>query len=80
MEKPFISRKYPEMVELTAGKSYSYCTCGLAKDENPFCDHEHRTTQFKSLKFTVEKDKKAAICMCRNSSNLPYCDGTHTKL
>ena len=30
--------------------------------------------------FVAEENKTAALCMCKQSGNSPFCDGGHTKL
>lgn len=33
--------------------------------------------QNKPFKIEVEKDQKLAFCMCGQSKNAPFCDGSH---
>lgn len=75
----------PLRYELEKGKSYSYCACGLTKKELPFCDGSHKKknaelkendAKFGPLRFTAEEHRQALICLCRQSSNRPFCDGT----
>ncbi|MEM7680186.1 MAG: CDGSH iron-sulfur domain-containing protein [Pseudomonadota bacterium] len=70
----------PIEVELEAGQRYSYCPCGLSQTQ-PFCDGAHKTaeTDFRSIKFTPEKNEKAWLCMCKKTKNPPYCDGSHNE-
>ena len=48
-------------IKLKAGKKYSFCSCGFSCSL-PFCDNSHRALnatsniQYKSMKFTSEKD------------------------
>jgi len=55
----------------------------------PFCDNSHRKlheadadpakVQFRSYKFQVDKKKEYFLCMCKQTLNRPFCDGTHKK-
>lgn len=81
MKFPVIAEKQPVKVKLEANVTYSWCTCGLSK-EQPFCDNAHREypgQATKSLKFKVEKTGEYFLCQCKHSSNKPFCDGTHNK-
>ena len=77
--KPIIAAKAPAKVELEAGKDYFWCRCGRSKNQ-PFCDGSHRGTDITPLKFTAEKDGRAALCQCKASANAPFCDGSHAQL
>lgn len=82
MELPLICQKEPYALGLQAGVTYSWCTCGLSK-EDPFCDGAHKNpvpTGFKSLKFTVPETGVYSLCGCKHSKNAPFCDGSHCKL
>jgi len=37
-------------------------------------------TSFSSQKGPIETEETIALCRCGESSNKPYCDGTHTKI
>lgn len=63
-------------VELEEGKTYSWCSCGLSKNE-PFCDGAHKGTDKKSVKFVAERSGCAQLCGCKKTKNPPYCDGSH---
>ncbi|MEM7473159.1 MAG: glutamate synthase-related protein [Pseudomonadota bacterium] len=76
---PLIAAKQPAMVELDAGKDYYWCACGRSKNQ-PFCDGSHAGTGLSPVKFTAEKDGKAALCQCKGTGNRPLCDGTHARL
>jgi CDGSH-type Zn-finger protein len=81
MSTPNIIQKKPVIIELEAGKTYAWCACGLSNNEGgAFCNGSHKTTEFKPHIFTVDENKKAAICMCKHTSTPPFCDGTHAKL
>jgi len=66
----------PLKVSLEANFKYAYCTCGLS-DKFPFCDGNHRNTEFKPIKFSVDVDTDKWICRCGRSGRKPYCDGSH---
>ena len=76
---PLIAAKTPAMVDLEAGKDYYWCACGRSKSQ-PFCDGSHAGTGLTPVKFTADKDGKAALCRCKGTANQPFCDGTHAGL
>lgn len=76
---PNIAQKSPYLVQLEAKKQYSWCACGLSKNQ-PFCDGSHSNSGMKSLKFIVEETKQYNLCGCKHSNNKPFCDGSHSKI
>lgn len=79
MEKAKVAGKSPQMVELEAGKTYAWCSCGKSTNQ-PWCDGSHKGSSFSPTVFTVDDSKTAAMCMCKQSKNPPYCDGAHMNL
>lgn len=81
---PKCCAKEPRAIDLKAGETYSWCTCGLSKkEEGALCDGSHKNpvpTGFSSLKYTAEKDETVYFCMCKQTKNPPFCDGSHSKL
>ena len=76
---PLIARKEPACVQTDAGKTYSWCTCGLS-EKQPFCDGRHKLIEgmpYKSLKVTFEQAEEVWLCQCKQTRNPPYCDGSH---
>lgn len=78
MSSPEIPAKQPVMLDLEAG-TYFWCSCGKS-GKQPFCDGAHAGSEFKPVKFEIQEDTKAAMCMCKHSSVPVYCDGSHRKL
>jgi len=76
MSKAIIANNKPAAVELEAGKTYHFCTCGKSAKQ-PFCDGGHRGSGFGPQAFTAEKSGTAYLCACKQSSNLPFCNGSH---
>jgi len=68
----------PIAVEVEAGKSYFWCSCGQSKSQ-PFCDGSHKGTEFEPLKFKVTEKKTYSLGGCKKTKNPPYCDGSHNK-
>lgn len=66
-------------LKLKKGQTYFFCTCGLTSNE-PFCDGAHVGTEYRSLRYTANKNGKAKLCTCKASSCLPFCDGSHGKV
>ena len=78
-DTPIVAQKAPYPVEVEAGKSYFWCSCGRSSQQ-PFCDGSHKDTGFSPEKFTAEKDGKVFFCGCKQTGNSPRCDGAHNKL
>ena len=74
-----VSQKSPYLVEVEAGKSYFWCSCGRS-EKQPFCDGSHKGTTFTPMKFEAEKNKQLFFCGCKQTDKQPFCDGAHSKL
>jgi CDGSH-type Zn-finger protein len=79
MPTPNIAQKGPFPVEVEAGKSYFWCSCGQSAKQ-PFCDGSHKGTEFNPVKFEATETKKVFFCGCKHSAAPVTCDGTHNKL
>ena len=79
MSDPIIAQKSPCPVNVEAGKTYYWCSCGASKSQ-PFCDGSHKGTGFSPVPYQAEKDGVVYFCGCKNSSKGALCDGTHSKL
>ena len=55
MSKSKIADTRPAPVDVEAGKTYYWCTCGRSKNQ-PYCDGSHRRTGFEPLAFTPGSD------------------------
>lgn len=78
-DTPKIAQKAPFPVDVEAGKTYFWCTCGRSSKQ-PFCDGSHKETAFNPMKYTAEADKKLFFCGCKATDKAPLCDGTHNTL
>ena len=76
---PEIGGRRPLPVNVEAGKSYWWCTCGRSKSQ-PFCDGSHKGTEFAPVKFTNAEAQKVWLCGCKHTAGAPFCDGSHKKL
>ena len=79
MTSPAVPQKAPYPVEVQAGKTYWWCSCGLSKKQ-PFCDGSHAGSGFQPVKFVADQAKKMFFCGCKASKNQPFCDGGHKNL
>jgi len=77
--QPTIAQKAPYPVQVEAGKSYYWCTCGNSSKQ-PFCDGTHKGSSFAPLKYTAEKDGQAWFCGCKATGKAPLCDDRHKTL
>lgn len=78
-ETPNIAQKAPFPVEVEAGKSYFWCSCGQSTKQ-PFCDGSHKGSAFAPLKYDATESKKVFFCGCKHAGKAPLCDGTHKDL
>ena len=79
MSKPDIADTKPMAVELKAGETVWWCSCGRSKNQ-PFCDGSHQGSDFEPIGFTAEQDGKYFFCLCKRSANPPLCDGSHSRI
>lgn len=74
-----VAGKAPIGVDVEAGKTVYWCSCGLSKKQ-PFCDGSHQGTDMTPMAYTPTESTKAYFCTCKHSSKAPLCDGSHNKL
>jgi len=79
MSEPVVAQKTPYPVDVEAGKSYFWCSCGKSAKQ-PFCDGSHKGTDFNPLKFEATETKTVYFCGCKKTANSPLCDGAHKSL
>ncbi len=66
----------PFPVDVEAGKTYFWCSCGKSQRQ-PFCDGSHKNTSFTPVKFEATESQCVFFCGCKVSQNPPLCDGSH---
>ena len=76
-----VAAKAPMPVEVEAGKTYFWCTCGRSQKQ-PFCDgaHGREGTDLTPIKWEAPFSKTVYFCACKQSKNAPLCDGSHNEL
>ena len=74
-----IAQKAPYAIEVEAGKSYYWCSCGHSKNQ-PFCDGSHAGTDLTPVEFNATKNETVYFCGCKESKNGMFCDGSHSKI
>lgn len=79
MQNPVVAQKSPFAVEVEAGKSYWWCSCGKSKTQ-PFCDGSHQGSSFNPVEYKADKSGTVYFCGCKHSANGVRCDGSHQKL
>jgi CDGSH-type Zn-finger protein len=79
MTEPVIATKAPIAVDVEAGKTYWWCSCGRSKTQ-PFCDGSHKGSEFTPVQFEATESKKVWLCACKHTTHQPMCDGTHKSL
>ena len=78
MSAPVRAGDGPIAVDVEAGKSYWWCSCGRSARQ-PFCDGSHKGTGFTPVEYKAGKSEKVWFCGCKRTANKPLCDGTHNK-
>ena len=79
MSEPVIAGKVPLPVDVEAGKTYWWCSCGKSARQ-PFCDGSHKGTDFTPVRHDVAQSGKVWFCACKHSAKAPLCDGSHKNL
>lgn len=79
MATPECPQKAPYPVEVEAGKSYYWCSCGKSGNQ-PFCDGSHKGSEFAPSKWEASESKTVYFCGCKQSKNGALCDATHRNL
>ncbi|HJV27293.1 MAG TPA: CDGSH iron-sulfur domain-containing protein [Aromatoleum sp.] len=79
MSDATIAQKAPYAVDVEAGKSYWWCSCGKSASQ-PFCDGSHNGSEFTPVEYKAEESKTAYFCGCKHGNNHPLCDGSHQVL
>lgn len=78
-ETAHIAQKSPYAIDVEAGKSYWWCSCGKSAKQ-PFCDGSHQGSGFTPIEYKAEESKTAYFCGCKHGNNGVLCDGSHQKL
>ncbi len=76
---PNVAQKAPYLVNVVAGKTYWWCSCGLSKKQ-PFCDGSHKTTAYEPLAYKATETTTVELCGCKQTGTKPFCDGSHESL
>ena len=79
MTEPVIAQKAPYKVDVEAGKTYFWCSCGQSRNQ-PFCDGSHKGSGLAPVKYEATTTGPAYFCGCKHSAKPPLCDGSHSKL
>jgi CDGSH-type Zn-finger protein len=78
-KQPVIAQKSPFAVEVEAGKSYWWCSCGKSATQ-PLCDGSHKGGDFSPVEYKAAKSEAVYFCGCKHSANGMLCDGAHKQL
>lgn len=79
MTKATIAGRTPLPVDVKAGETYWWCSCGLSRNQ-PFCDGSHQGSDFAPMEWTAPSDRTAFFCTCKQTARSPLCDGSHSSL
>jgi CDGSH-type Zn-finger protein len=76
MSKPLRAGDTPIGIEVEAGKSYWWCSCGKSANQ-PFCDGSHKGSEFVPQKYEATEARTVYFCACKATAKSPLCDGSH---
>jgi len=79
MAEPIPATTTPIGVDVEAGKTYWWCSCGRSASQ-PFCDGSHKGTGLAPLSYTPDVSRKLWFCGCKRTAGQPLCDGSHNRL
>jgi CDGSH-type Zn-finger protein len=79
MTKPTVAGRGPIAVDVEAGKSYLWCSCGLSTTQ-PFCNGAHQCNGFTPVEYLAQRSGRVYFCACKHSAKAPLCDGSHKTL
>lgn len=79
MSEPECPQKWPYPVEVEAGQTYYWCSCGRSSTQ-PFCDGSHQGTEFEPVAYLAANNETVYFCGCKRTGNPPMCDGAHQNL
>jgi CDGSH iron-sulfur domain-containing protein 3 len=79
MSEPTVASKTPFPVDVEAGKSYWWCSCGKSQKQ-PFCDGSHKGSEFTPVEYKATASTRAWFCGCKATAKAPLCDGSHKTL
>jgi len=79
MSKGEVAAKAPIAIDVEAGKTYYWCSCGKSSKQ-PFCDGSHKGSEFSPMPWAATEDATKYFCACKQTNNAPFCDGSHQAL
>ena len=79
MTTPTVAGKAPIPVDVTAGQTYWWCSCGKSANQ-PFCDGSHKGSPFAPVPYVADHTGTVYFCGCKQSGRGALCDGSHKKL
>uniref|UniRef100_A0A8C7ZYI7 CDGSH iron-sulfur domain-containing protein 3, mitochondrial n=1 Tax=Oryzias sinensis TaxID=183150 RepID=A0A8C7ZYI7_9TELE len=74
LPEPVIPSRKPFKVELSGGKHYSWCSCGLSRKQvRHLVSSAGSNPQF----YATQEGSAIWLCGCKPTNKPPFCDGTH---
>jgi CDGSH-type Zn-finger protein len=79
MTEPNIAGQGPIAIDVEAGRTYYWCSCGRSSTQ-PFCSGAHAGSGFEPIAYEAARTGRVYFCTCKRSGKAPLCDGTHKTL